>query len=110
MAKAISLTAPEGAVKVSRDVVALINELSEVRAIANSADARVEELRKAIFAKVGKTDQTLIHNNIEVARIVESNPVRLNEEFLKANFPEAYEASLKPRQQFTIRSVTRKAN
>jgi len=96
-------------VKVSRKVVELINELSEVRAIANSADARVEELRKAIFAKVGKADQILIHNSIEVARIIESNPERLSEEFLKANFPDAYEASVKPRQQFTIRSVTRQA-
>jgi len=109
MTKVVTLTAPEGAVKVSRDVVKLINELSEVRAIANSANARVEELRKAIFAQVGKADLTLIHNNIEVARIVESNPERLNEEFLKENYPEAYEASVKPRQQFTIRSVTRKA-
>jgi transcriptional regulator len=104
----VAKTAPE-AVKVSREIVKLVNELSEVRAIANSANARVEVLRKAILTKVGKADLTLIHNNIEVARIIESNPVRLNEEFLQANFPEAYEASLKPRQQFTIRSVTRKA-
>jgi transcriptional regulator len=104
----VAQTTPE-VVKVSRKFVELINELSEVRAIANSADARVEELRKAIFAEVGKADLTLIHNNIEVARIVESNPIRLNEDFLKENYPEAYEASLKPRQQFTIRSVTRQA-
>jgi hypothetical protein len=115
MAKVVSPATQEVAtttpavVKVSRKVVELINELSEVRAIANSADARVEELRKAIFAKVGKADQILIHNSIEVARIIESNPERLSEEFLKANFPDAYEASVKPRQQFTIRSVTRQA-
>jgi transcriptional regulator len=96
-------------VKVSREIVKLVNELSEVRAVANSANARVEELRKAIFAEVGKADLTLIHNNIEVARIIESAPVRLNEDFLKENFPEAYEASLKAKPQHTIRSVTRKA-
>lgn len=104
----VAQTTPE-VVKVSRKVVELINELSEVRAIYNSAEARVEELRKAIFTQVGKADLTLIHNNIEVARIIESNPERLNEQFLKENYPEAYQASLKPRQQFTIRSVTRKA-
>lgn len=109
MTKVISHDAPAGVVKVSREIVALINELSEVRAVANSANARVEELRKAIFAEVGKADLTLIHHNIEVARIIESNPERLNEDFLKENFPEAYQASVKPRQQFTIRSVTRKA-
>ncbi len=115
MAKAISPATTEVAqtasevVKVSRKLVELINELSEVRAIASSADARVEELRKAIFTQVGKADLTLVHNNIEVARIIESNPIRLSEQFLKENYPEAYEASLKPRQQFTIRSVTRQA-
>lgn len=109
MTKVITHDTPAGVVKVSREIVALINELSEIRAVANSANARVEVLRKAIFAEVGKADLTLIHHNIEVARVIESNPVRLNEEFLQKNFPEAYEASLKPRQQFTIRSVTRKA-
>jgi len=116
MTKVISQTTPEvvtkatpKVVKVSRKLVELISELSEVRATYNSAKARVDELRDEVLGVVGKADLTLVHNNIEVARIVESNPVRLDEQFLKENYPEAYEASLKPRQQFTIRSVTRKA-
>jgi hypothetical protein len=116
MAKVISRTAPEVAkatpevVKVSRKIVELINELSEVRATYNSAKARVAELRDEVLSTVGRADLTLVHSNIEVARIVESNPVRLDEEFLKENYPEAYEASLRSKPQHTIRSVTRKAN
>jgi hypothetical protein len=109
MTKVVTQDTPAGAVKVSRAIVELINELSEVRAVANSANARVEELRKAIFSEVGKADLTLIHHNIEVARIVESAPMRVNEAYLAENWSEAYEDSRQPRQQFTIRSVTRRA-
>lgn len=117
MTKVISQTIPEivitkatpKVVKVSRKVVELISELSEVRATYNSAKARVDELREEVLGVVGKADLTLVHNNIEVARIIESSPVRIDEQFLKENYPEAYEASLKPRPQFTIRSVSRKA-
>jgi hypothetical protein len=117
MTKVISQTTPEvvatkatpQVVKVSRKIVELISELSEVRATYNSAKARVDELRDEVLGVVGKADLTLVHNNIEVARIIESSPVRIDEQFLKENYPEAYEASLKPRPQFTIRSVSRKA-
>ena len=107
MTKVVTQDAPKGVVKISRRVVDLINELSEVRSTYNSAKGQVEELREAILSEVGKADLTLIHHNIEVARVIESNPMRVDEKFLKENFPDAYEASLKPRQQFTIRSVTR---
>jgi transcriptional regulator len=116
MAKVISHTTPEvvkatpEVVKVSRKVVELISELSEVRATYNSAKARVDELRNEVLSTVGRANLTLIHNSIEVARIVESAPVRIDEEFLKENYPEAYQASLKAKPQHTIRSVTRKAN
>lgn len=109
MTKVISSIAPDGAIKVSRQVVELINELSEVRSAYNSAKARVEELRKEVLSQVGTGNLTLIHHNIEVARVIESNPVRVDTKFLQENFPEAYEASLKSSQQFTIRSVTRQA-
>ena len=103
-------TSSKDAVKVSRRVVDLVNELSEVRAVYNASKKRVEELRDEVLSVVGKADLTLVHNNIEVARVIESAPVRLDEQFLKENYPEAYEASLKAKPQFTIRSVTRKAN
>ena len=103
-------TKTQEVVKVSRKVVDLVNELSEVRAVYNASKKRVEELRDEVLEVVGKADLTLVHNNIEVARIIESAPVRLDEQFLKENYPEAYEASLKAKPQYTIRSVTRKAN
>jgi transcriptional regulator len=103
-------TKTQEVVKVSRKVVDLVNELSEVRAAYNASKKRVEELRDEVLEVVGKADLTLVHNNIEVARIIESAPVRLDEQFLKENYPEAYEASLKAKPQYTIRSVTRKAN
>lgn len=103
-------TSSKDVVKVSRKVVDLVNELSEVRAVYNASKKRVEELRDEVLGVVGKADLILVHNNIEVARVIESAPVRLDEQFLKENYPEAYEASLKAKPQFTIRSVTRKAN
>lgn len=103
-------TSSKDVVKVSRKVVDLVNELSEVRAVYNASKKRVEELRDEVLGVVGKADLVLVHNNIEVARVIESAPVRLDEQFLKENYPEAYEASLKAKPQFTIRSVTRKAN
>jgi hypothetical protein len=103
-------TSSKDVVKVSRKVVDLVNELSEVRAVYNASKKRVEELRDEVLSVVGKADLVLVHNNIEVARVIESAPVRLDEQFLKENYPEAYEASLKAKPQFTIRSVTRKAN
>jgi hypothetical protein len=96
-------------VKVSRKVVELISELSEVRAVYNASKKRVEELRDEVLEVVGKADLTLVHNNIEVARVIESAPLRLDEQFLKEHYPEAYQASLKAKPQHTIRSVTRKA-
>lgn len=107
MAKVISQDTTQG-VKVTKAIVALINELAEVRATYNSAKARVEELRKAIFAVVGKADLTLTHHNIEVARITEQTKMVVDTEFLKTHYPEAYQASLKPQVQHTISAVTRR--
>ena len=108
VAKVISHDTQEG-VKVTKAIVALINELAEVRSTYNSAKARVEELRQAIFAVVGKADQTLIHHNIEVARIKEQTKMVVDTDFLRDNYPEAYQASLKPQVQHNISAVTRRA-
>lgn len=108
MTKVISHDTQEG-VKVTKALVALINELAEVRATYNTAKARVEELRKAVFAVVGKKPQTLIHHSIEVARITEQTKMVVDTDFLRDNYPEAYQASLKPQVQHTISAVTRRA-
>ena len=107
MTKVISHDTQEG-VKVTKALVALINELAEVRATYNSAKARVEELRQAIFAVVGKKHQTLIHHNMEVARVTEQTKMVVDTDFLKKHYPEAYQASLKPQVQHTISAVTRR--
>jgi GMP synthase PP-ATPase subunit len=108
MTKVVSHDTQEG-VKVTKAVVALISELAEVRSTYNTAKARVEELREAIFAVVGKADLTLIHHNIEVARIKEQTKMVVDTGFLKKHYPEAYEASLKPQTQHNISAVTRRA-
>jgi hypothetical protein len=109
MAKVISHDTHQQGVKVTKAIVALINELSEVRSTYNSAKARVEELRQAIFAVVGKADQTLVHHNIEVARIKEQTKMVVDTKFLAENYPEIYEACLKPQVQHNISAVTRRA-
>ena len=109
MTKVVTQDTPVGVVKVSRKVVELINELAEVRSTYNLAKAQVEELRKAIFAVTGKEDLTLVHNTIEIARIKEQTKMVVNIKFLQENYPEAYEASLKPQVQHNISTVTRRA-
>jgi hypothetical protein len=104
----VATTTPE-VVKVTKAVVALINELAEVRSAYNSAKARVEELRQAIFAVVGKADLTLIHHNIEVGRVKEQTKMVVDTAFLKKHYPEAYQASLAPQTQHNISAVTRRA-
>jgi hypothetical protein len=104
----VAQTTPE-VVKVTKAVVALINELAEVRSTYNSAKARVEELRKAILTAVGKADLTLVHHNIEVARIKEQTKMVVDTAFLKKHYPEAYQASLAPQTQHNISAVTRRA-
>lgn len=100
---------PKGVLKVSRKVVELINELAKVRATYNSAKARVDELRAEVFAVTGKDDLTLIHNNIEVARIKGQTKMVVDTKFLAENYPEIYEACLKPQVQHNISAVTRRA-
>jgi hypothetical protein len=104
----VAQTTPK-VVKVTKAVVALINELAEVRSTYNTAKARVEELRQAIFTAVGKADLTLIHHSIEVARVKEQTKMVVDTAFLKKHYPEAYEASLAPQTQHNISAVTRRA-
>lgn len=110
MTKVISQATPTPeVVKVSKKFVAMLDELKDVRATANLADKRVNELRKEIFAVVGERAQTLIHNGVEVAVIAEQSKEAVNMELLKTKFPEVYEACLETKKQYPIRSVTRQA-
>lgn len=96
-------------VKVTKKFVAMLDELKDVRAIANSASKRVDELRKEIFGVVGEQAQTLIHNGVEVAVIAEQSKEAVDMDLLKTKFPEVYEACLVTKKQYPIRSVTRQA-
>jgi hypothetical protein len=96
-------------VKVTKKFVAMLDELKDVRAIANSATKRVDELRKEIFAVVSEQAQTLIHNGVEVAVIAEQSKESVDMDLLKTKFPEVYEACLVTKKQYPIRSVTRQA-
>lgn len=107
MTKVISRQNPEGAVKVSRKFVAMLDELKDVRAISNSAEKRIAELRKAIFDEVGERSQTLIHNGVEVAVISEQTKEVVDLDKLRLHFPEEYRACLVVKKQYPIRSVTR---
>lgn len=94
--------------KVSRKVVELLDELAEFRAMRNQADDKVEELRAEIFAVVGKEVQTLVHHNIEVARITRTEKPRVDTDKLKTDFPEIYELVKVMSESFTIGTVARR--
>jgi hypothetical protein len=99
------------AVKVSRKVVELIEDLVEWRATGTEADSRVKELRASVFAVVGKSEQTLTHQNIDVARISRTEKWGVDVEKLKTEFPEIYELVKSPSESFTITAVAkRKSN
>lgn len=83
--------------KVSKQVVEMLDELTERRAIFNESKDAIEELRNAIYAIVGKTEQVLTYYNAEVGSIVaKKSPAGIDLEKLRIEFPEAYEACQKP--------------
>lgn len=94
--------------KVTRAFVAKLNKFVEVRSNANLYNKLVEEGRAEIFAEVGKVEQTLVHNNIEVAIISKVTKPQLDLKKLQEKFPEAYEACLTSRDEFHIRKATPK--
>lgn len=109
MTKVITGQNPEGSIKVSRKVVDIIQALAEARAEQESAKARVEELRKAILAEVGEYGDkaTLVHHNIEVARITKQVTPRPDLTKLKTEFPEIWESVRYDSVAEVIRAVTR---
>jgi hypothetical protein len=94
--------------KVSKKVVELLAELTEYRAMRTEADDRVEELRQAIFAQVGKQEQSLRHHNLEVGRISRTEKTGVDVKKLKTDFPEIYELVLSKSESFTIGTVAKR--
>ena len=94
--------------KVSKKVVELLAELTEYRAMRTEADDRVEELRQLIFAQVGKQEQSLRHQNIEVGRISRTEKTGVDTKKLKTDFPEIYELVLATSESFTIGTIAKR--
>ena len=83
--------------KVSKQVVEMLDELTERRAIFNESKDIIEKLRDEIYAIVGKSAQVLTYYNAEVGSIVEKkSPAGIDLAKLQREFPEAYEACQKP--------------
>lgn len=108
MTQVITRQDPEGVVKVTRAIVATINELAEARAELQALEARVKDLREQVLAEVGKDARVLIHSNIEVARITKQVTPRPNNTLLREQFPDVWEAVVYDSESFIIRAVTRK--
>lgn len=100
-------TATKVVTKVSRKLVAKLNELTEVRSLANLYNKELAKARSEVFAEIGEKAQVLIHNGVEVAVIAEVVKPAFNLDLLKEKFPEAYEACSGERSEFHIRKATR---
>jgi hypothetical protein len=94
--------------KVTRNLVTLLNQFVEVRAMSNLYRKQVDDYRDEIFAEVGKVEQTLTHNGVDVAIISKVEKSVLDLDLLKEKYPEAYQASLVKRPEFHIRKATPK--
>ena len=80
--------------KASGEVVAKIQKLVEVRAELG----RLEQLKKELTSEIEEAfgeSETLVHRNIEVARLSKRSRNTTNEETLKTEFPEVYDATRK---------------
>lgn len=108
MTKVITRQDPEGVVKVTRGIVATINELAEARAEAQALEARIKDLREQVLSEVGTDARVLVHNNIEVARITRQVTQRPNTKILREQFSEVWEAVAYDSESYLIRAVTRK--
>jgi hypothetical protein len=96
------------ATKVSKKLVAKLNEFVETRSLSNLYKKLVEEGRAEIFAEIGEVEQVLIHNGVEVAIISKVVKPDIDRDILKEKFPEAWEACQTTRNEFHIRKATPK--
>ena len=94
--------------KVTRAFVAKLNEFVETRSLLNLYTKAVEEGRTAIFAEVGKEEQVLIHNGVEVAIIAKVVKPDIDRKLLAEKYPEAFAACSITRDEFHIRKATPK--
>lgn len=98
----------KGATKVSKRVVELLEDLTEWRAVLNEATDRVEELRKQIFAEVGKEEQTLTYYNAEVGRISRQERAGVDTKKLLEDFAEVYNLVQKVSVSYPISTPTQR--
>lgn len=91
-----------GARPVSKEIVETAQRLAEVRATINKLNAEKTELTQVLEERFGKDSQnkvadydTLIHRNLEVAKLKWITRTDIDRERLENEFPEAFEACQK---------------
>jgi hypothetical protein len=97
----------QGSVKVSRNMVALIEELAELRSMESAAKKRIAEIRDLVL-DLGEGAFVLTHHSVEVARITERETTTANVALLREQFPEVWESVKQTSTQRIVSAVTRR--
>lgn len=91
MAKSATITTTtENTRKVSKVLVAKVNEMARLRTEIARLEKLAKSLREEVLNEVGEEAQVLIHNNIKVARLSVVNTVRADLDLLRKVYPEAW--------------------
>jgi predicted phage-related endonuclease len=85
-------TATEGTLKVSKVLVAKVNEMAHLRTEIARLEKLAKSLRAEVLAEVGESPVVLIHNNIKVAKLSVVITERPDLDALRTAFPDAWEA------------------
>lgn len=104
----VAKTTEKVVTKVTKKFVTKLNEFVEVRSLNNLYEKLVAEGRTEILAEVGKVEQVLVHNGVEVAIISKVTKPDIDRKLLAEKFPEAFQACSITRDEFHIRKATPK--
>ena len=85
-------TATTGTRKVSKVLVAKVNEMAHLRTEIARLEKLAKSLRNEVLAEVGSAEVVLIHNNIKVAKLSVVITERADLDALRTAFPDAWEA------------------
>lgn len=94
---------PKGAVKVTRSVVAMLQELEQVREVMNNAKRVSDALRKQILDEVGKGNLTLVHANAIVGSVSVDSTLQVSKEKLQLLHPEIFNTLAEPSERVTLK-------
>jgi hypothetical protein len=85
-------TATENTRKVSKVLVAKVNEMAHLRTEIARLEKLAKSLRTEVLAEVGTDEVVLIHNNIKVAKLSVVITERADLDALRLAFPDAWNA------------------